>query len=459
MPINPSIFKSYDIRGVYPSEIDEGTIFQITKSIYQFISQKTGKINPTILLGRDMRVSSPSLFDTAKKSLVEAGAKVIDADLVSTPTFYFAVYSKGYDGGIQISASHNPKEYNGVKIIMSTPKGILKIGKPTGMDDIKNLSLQGVNPKNSGGEVSKLENILEEEVENAIRIAGNPKIKTFKVVADAANAMGALYIDAFFKKVSGNLIKMNFGLDGTFPVHQPDPFQKETLVDLQKMVIEEESDIGLAPDGDGDRLFFIDEKGEIVPPTIITSIVARELLKKNPGEKILVDIRYILTPQKIIGENGGTTEITKVGHAYITEAMHQTGAIFAGESSAHFYFRETGNGESPMPVILMVLSAMTSEGKKLSELVEELRRSYESGEVNFKVSNASEIMDDFKKKYHDGVLSELDGIAISYPDWRFSLRTSNTEPLMRLNVEALKKEVMEDKTDELIRLIESLKND
>lgn len=457
MNIDPKIFKSYDIRGIYPTEISEDVVFQIAKSIYQFISQKTGRVNPTILIGRDMRTSSPSLFESSKKALVEAGAQVIDADLVSTPTFYFAVFSKGYDGGMQISASHNPKEYNGVKIVMNSPKGLIKIGKPTGMEDIKNLSLKGVNSKNSGGKISKLENILEEEVENAIKLTGNPNIKEFNVVADAANAMGALYIDALFKKIPGKLIKMNFDLDGTFPAHQPDPLKKETLFELQKKVIEENADIGLAPDGDGDRHFFIDEKGQIVPPTIITSIVARELLKKNPGETILVDVRYILTPQKIIEENKGKTEITKVGHAYITEAMHKTGAIFAGESSAHFFFRETGNGESPMPVIITVLSVMTRENKKLSELVEELRRSFESGEINFKVSNASEIMEGLKKKYNDGSLSDIDGVAVNYPDWRFSVRTSNTEPLMRLNIEAKDKSAMEEKTDELIELIESLK--
>lgn len=457
MSINTGIFKSYDIRGIYPTEINEDTVSQIAKSIYKFIADRKNKVNPTILIGQDMRVSSPSLFEVVKRSLTEAGAKVIDAGLVSTPTFYYGVFSKNYDGGMQISASHNPKEYNGVKIVMNSPQGLIKIGKSTGMEDIKNLSLEGINPKNPGGEESKLENILDDEVDNAIRICGNPKIAKFKIVADAANAMGALYVDALFKKVPAELIKMNFELDGTFPAHQPDPLQHETLVDLQKKIVEEKADLGLAPDGDGDRHFFIDENGEIVPPSIITSIVAKELLKKHPGETILFDVRYILTPQKIVEENGGKSEVTKVGHAYITEAMHKTGGIFAGESSAHFFFRETGNGESPMPVILTVLSVMTREGKKLSEVAKEMQRSHESGEINFKVSNALEIMQALKFRYSQGDLSELDGIAISFPDFRFSVRTSNTEPLMRLNLEAYDKEIMENKKIELVGVINSLK--
>lgn len=455
MAINPVIFKSYDIRGVYPGEINEQVVFQIAKSIYHFLSEKTRKTNPSILLGRDMRLSSPKLFEMAKKALVEAGAQVYDTGLVSTPTFYFAVFSKGYDGGMQISASHNPKEYNGIKIVMNSAKGLIKIGKTTGMEDVKKLSLEGVNPKNEGGYVSKLSNILGEEVNNSLKITGNPEIRKFKLIADAANAMGSLYIDALFKKIPAGLVRMNFELDGTFPVHQPDPLQAETLVELQKKVVEENADLGLAPDGDGDRLFFIDEKGQIVPPTIITSIVSRELLMKNPGETILVDIRYILTPQKIVEENGGKSEITKVGHAYITEAMHRTGAIFAGESSAHFFFKSTGNGEAPLPVIITVLSVMTREDKKLSELVEEFRRSYESGEINYHVDDASKVMNKLKEKYKNGELSELDGVAISYPNFRFSIRTSNTEHgLMRLNVEAYNKNVMEERKKEIVEFIE-----
>ena len=249
---------------------------------------------------------------------------------------------------------------------------------------------------------------------------------------------------------------MNFELDGTFPAHQPDPLQSETLIDLQKRVIKEKADLGLAPDGDGDRLFFIDEKGNVVPPTIITSIVAKEFLKKYKGEKILIDIRYILTPQRIVKESGGTTQITRVGHAYITEAMNKSGGIFAGESSGHYFFRETGNSESQLPIILTVLKVLTEENKPFSKLVSDYRRSFESGEFNFKVTNAKDLIETLKQKYSDGILDPLDGIAINYPTWRFSVRTSNTEPLLRLNVEADDKKTMEEKRDELLTQIKSL---
>lgn len=456
MNINPKIFKAYDIRGIYPNDINEENIVQISKAIYAFFSQKLNKKDFTLVLGRDMRLSSPLLFKAIKDTLFNLGVNIIDVGLVSTPTFYFTVSHYGYDTGIQITASHNPKEYNGLKFVMNSPKGLIKIGKSTGMEDIKKMAAGNLpNLENKKGAVTEKSGVLEEEVVNALKIAGNPKIRKFKIVADPANAMGSLYLNEFFKKVPGELIRMNFDLDGTFPAHQPDPLKTETLIDLQKRVVSEKADLGLAPDGDGDRLFFIDEKGQIVEPTTITSIVARELLSKFPVEEILFDVRYILTPQKIVEENGGKSEVTKVGHAFITEKLHETGAIFAGESSSHFYFRATGNAESTLPVVAMVLKVMTKENKKLSELREELRRSYESGEVNFKVSNAQEILEKLKEKYKDGKLSDLDGIAISYPTWRFNVRTSNTEPLLRLNLESTDENTMKEKKDEVIGLIKS----
>ncbi|MBI2036322.1 phosphomannomutase/phosphoglucomutase [Candidatus Microgenomates bacterium] len=450
MDINPTIFKSYDVRGIYPQDLNEQNIVPIIKAIYAYLKPAT------LVVGTDMRVSSPSLTKVALGTLVELGAKVIDVGVLSTPTFYFSVDHYGYDAGIQITASHNPKEWNGIKIVKKGPSGLIKIGKSTGLEEIKEMALKGKSlPLTGGGTVVKKNGILKDEVENSLKIAGNPQISKFKIVADAANAMGSQYLEALFKNIPVELIRMNFTLDGTFPVHQPDPLQKETLVDLQKKVISEKADFGLAPDGDGDRLFFIDERGKIVAPTIITSIVAKELLKKNPGERILIDIRYILTPKKIIEESGGKMVITKVGHAYITQAMNKTVGIFAGESSAHYYFRQTGNAESPMPVILIILKVLTETGKTLSQLAEEYRGSFESGEINFKVINGQEIIQEAKNKYRDGRIDTLDGVAVAYPNWRFLLRTSNTEPLLRLTVESYDQSVMEEKRDELTALIKS----
>lgn len=458
MNIPLHIFKGYDIRGIYPTELNEENIVAIVKAIYTFLHKDKPEREPlTIVVGTDMRISSPSLTSKAIQTLVELGAHVIDVGMVSTPTFYFSVYHYNYEAGIQITASHNPKEWNGIKIVKNQGGKLIKIGKSSGFEDIKRIVLNGESMKSSGdGTVTKKTGILEDEVENALKIVGTAEFSRFKIVADAANAMGSQYIDALFKRVPADLIKMNFELDGNFPSHQPDPLQFETLLDLQKRVLDEKADFGLAPDGDGDRLFFIDGKGQVIPGTMITALVAREILKKHPGEKILFEIRNIFTPKKIVEEFGGISGITKVGHAFITEALNETGAIFAGEGSGHFYFRETGNAESQLPVILTVMKVLTEEKKPLSVIIEELRRSYESGEINYRVTNASEIMDAVKTKYQNGELDLLDGVAITYPDWRLSLRTSNTEPLLRLNLEAYEKPVMKQKKEEVFNFIQSI---
>lgn len=452
--IPEKIFKSYDIRGIYPSELNEVNIVFIVQAIYKFFQEVKKKTDLKIVVSRDMRLSSPSLFNMAIKTLIEAGAQVIDIGLSSTPTFYFTVFNYDYNCGIQISASHNPKDYNGIKIVYEENRHLVKVGKSTGMEKIKKMSLEGVTFKNTRkGSISEKSDILTSEIETALKIAGNPEIKKFKIVADAANAMGAQYIDALFDKIPADLIKMNFELDGTFPAHQPNPLEAETLIDLQKTVLSEKADLGLAPDGDGDRLFFVDEKGKVLPASIITAIVARDLLKRFKGETVLYDIRYTLTPQKIIEENQGKSFVTRVGHAFITESLTKTGGIFGGESSGHFFFRDTGNAESQLPIILIVLKVMSEEGKKLSEIAEEVKRSYESGEVNFKVEDYAKLFEKIKENYKAGKLSVLDGVSISFPEWSFSLRASNTEPLVRLNVESYFPKITEDKKNELINFI------
>ncbi len=460
MTIDPSIFKSYDIRAIYPTQLDEEGISQITKAIYKFFTEKISDDRQlNILLSYDMRLSGPKLYAAVKTTLLEMGAHLYDAGMTSTPTFYFAVNHYNYDCGIQVTASHNPPEYNGLKFVINTPKGLLKIGKPTGMDEIKQMALSGVGytPKFKGT-IEEKTGVLEDEVDNALKIFGNPMIKKFKIVADPANAMGGTYIDALFEKIPGELIRMNFKLDGSFPAHQPDPLNFDNLKDLQNKVLSEKADLGLAPDGDGDRLYFIDEKGQVVEATKITSLIAEQMLKQYPGSTILFDIRYILGSQKIVEECGGKSVITKVGHAYITEALTETGGVFAGESSGHFYYKATGNAESQVATIIAVLKVLSEEGKSLSQILAKLQRSYESGEFNFKVSNANEILNKLKDKYKDGQLNDLDGVAITFsnPTWRFNVRSSNTEPLLRLNVESFEKQLTDTKFNELKTFILSI---
>jgi phosphomannomutase len=455
--VDPKVFKAYDIRGIYPDELNEKNIVSIIRAIYKFFSGSIKKDQITVVLSYDMRLSGPQLYEAAKQTLVAMGAQVIDTGKLSTPSFYFTVSHFGYDCGIQITASHNPKEWNGLKFVRNSPQGLIKIGKTTGMEEIKEMAIKGVSfTASDTGTVTQKTDILDTEVENALGLFQHPTINKFKIVADPANAMGGQYIDAIFKKIPAELIKMNFELDGNFPAHQPDPLDFDNLKDLQARVLQEKADFGLAPDGDGDRLYFIDKKGKIVPATIITALVARELLKENRGATILFDVRYIMGSKKIVEEFGGKYAITRVGHAFITEQLQKTGGIFAGESSGHFYYKANGNAESQLATIICVLRVLTEEGKTLSQVADELRRSYESGEINFKVSNAEEIIEAVKVKYSDGELLTLDGISLSYPQWRFNIRSSNTEALLRLNIESFEKNIMEQKKQELIAFIHDL---
>lgn len=458
MALDPKVFKAYDIRGIYPTEIDEENIVTTTHAIYKFFQTKLQKDSIQVALGHDMRISSPSLFKVVKETLIRIGAHVVDIGLVSTPTFYFAVSNYNYETGIVITASHNPKEYTGMKFVINTPQGLLKIGKPTGMEDIKEMAISNITVDKAEGTVETKDGIVADEVKNALNILKNPSLKEFKIVADPANAMGITYIEELAKELPINLIRMNFELDGTFPVHQPDPMQPENLVDAQNKLLEVNADLALVPDGDGDRLFIIDEKGKVVSPSVITSMIAKELLKDNPGGKVVVDAKYSFGVRKNVEAMGGEVLISKTGHAFITEKMTQTGAIMAGEASAHYYYKATGNAESQVITIVSLLKILSEENRPLSEVAAEYKKSAESGEINFKVTNAQEIMDTVKNKYSDGEFSDLDGIIISYPDWKMSLRTSNTEPLLRFNVEAYDEAVMTSKREEIIKLINSIAN-
>ena len=441
MKINPNIFKAYDIRGIYPEEINENNFSKIIDAIYLFFKSKIKKDKLQIVLGRDMRLSSPSLYTIAKERLLDLGIDVYDVNLVSTPTFYFAVLNLKADAGIQISASHNPPQYNGIKFVIRENNKIIKIGKTTGMDEVRENALkenQSLNLKNRG-QLKKIKDILKKEVAAAFNIFEIKNIKRLKIVADPANAMGALYLDELSSRIPVELIKMNFELDGRFPAHEPNPLIFDNLKDLQKKVLKEKADLGIAPDGDGDRVFFVDENGKVIWSSLISSLIASKLLQKYKKDKIGVDVRYLFNIRSAVEKAGGKVVIGPVGHALISDLMIKNDILFTGESSGHFFFRQFGYAESAVSTILLVLDEISKKNQPISSILKEFKVAFESGERNFVLENKSpkEVMEKIALEYKDNKISWLDGLSVETEDTRFNIRASNTEPLLRLNVESL----------------------
>ncbi len=458
--IDPKIFKAYDIRGVYPTQINPEVIIKVIKGLYTYFSQKTGLKNLNIAIGHDMRISSPELHKNAVKTAVECGAIVHDLGLIATPTMYYAVQKFKLDIGIQLTASHNPKEYNGVKIALRDGDRIIKIGNKTGLADISEIvRSQKFLKNNTGGKITKRYDLIKEEVDTAFKRVNIKDVKNKTIISDPANAMGIIPLKEIFSKMNTRHIMINDFLDGTFPAHQADPLQHKTLRQLQDKVIEEKADLGICTDGDADRAMFIDEQGEIIPATLITTLIAGEVLRDYPGARILVDIRYIKNVEKMVSSMGGDVGYTPVGHALITQQVNSEKALFAGESSGHYYFYETGGCESTVTVILYVLRVLERENKPISEILKNMQSSYESGESNFKLVNGvktSDVVNKICETYKDGQLNTLDGIAISYDNWRFSVRSSNTEPLLRLNVEGISKNIVDSNLNNLEKQIIAL---
>lgn len=452
MKVDTSIFKAYDIRGIYPDSIDEEIAEKVGRAYAIILKGENPGKKLTVVVGEDMRLSSPSLKKSLIKGLTESGLSVVNVGLVSTPTFYFAVAYYKYDGGIQVSASHNPKDYNGLK--MTRGRGI-PVGGDTGIMEIKDLVVKNKfeNAKTKG-KVAKRDNVLiDAEIVQSKNI-DTSKIKPFKIVADAANAMGALDLEAVFSQLSCKLVKLNFKLDGTFPAHHPDPLKEETLTQLKEAVVKEKADMGIAPDGDGDRYFFIDEKGETVPQPILRGLMAQIELKENPGATVCYDVRPGRITRDMIEELGGKAVVTRVGHSLIKETMLKEDAVFGGESSGHYFYKFTyGTFEAPIVLVLKFLLYLSEQNKPLSEVIKPYKRYFHSGEINSDVKDKEAKMEEIVKKYSDGKLSRLDGITIEYPDYWFNVRASNTEPLLRFALEAKTKELMEKKRDEITKLI------
>lgn len=458
MQTNPSIFKAYDIRGIYKKDLDEKTAYDLGLAYIELrkkdLKNKKQIKKLKIVVSSDMRLSSPSLKKHLINGLLDAGADVIDIGMNATPTFYFAVAKYKYDGGIMVSASHNPKEWNGFKL---TRERAIPISGNSGIEFLKekilNSKLERADKK---GLLIKKKNVLQDQIKHDLKHVKIKKIKPFKIVADPANAVGSLFINELFKYLPGKLIKINFKLDGNFPAHEADPLKEENLKEIKKEVLKQKADLGITTDGDGDRIFFIDNKGELIDQTIIRGLLAKLFLQEKPKSKIGFDVRPGKITEDLILENKGKPVKTRVGHSLIKEQMLKENIYFSGESSGHFFLNMAiGCFEIPNIVILKLLEEFSNKQEYISEQIKKYKKYFHSGEINKEVKNKERIFKSLEKKYKKGKINKLDGLSVVFNDFWFNIRASNTENKMRLNLEAINKKVMEERKKEIIKIIEN----
>jgi phosphomannomutase len=442
----PEIYKSYDIRGIYPEDINEDIVYKIGRAIPLYFGEGD------IAVASDNRASSPVLTYALQNGICDSGANVIKLGHLSTPMLYFASAKLDVAGAVMVTASHNPPQYNGLKICK---KNAVPVGLSSGLTDIKALVEKGefLDPKHRGTIV--VHNIKKEYDEFFAAFA-DLEGKRFRVATDTAHAMGVLELPVL-RRVKGLCLcatLYNTLMPPGTCRHDANPADAETLVELQDVLRFVKADIGIAYDGDADRIGFVDELGRTVPMDLVTALLAKALLPKFSGGTVLYDLRSSRAVKEAIESAGGIANECKVGHANIKKQMHDEGAILAGEASGHYYFSFGGYiaEMGSLPAIL-ILNLMAQSGKALSELVDELMRYHHSGELNFRVEDAAQLFEKVRNEYSDGALTTLDGIKISYPDWWFSLRSSNTEPLVRLNLEAKTSEMLEEKKRALLSLI------
>ena len=440
------IFKAYDVRGIYNENLTDEIAYNIGRAFVSFLKCKD------VVVGYDMRVSSPKLSKAFMKGVIEAGADVIDIGQVSTDGLYFASGSLK-KAAVMFTASHNPPQYNGLKFCkaMAVP-----INEDTGLTQIKKI-IENNKYKKSGkaGKIVK-KNILNDYVEHVLSFIHKGEVKNLKIAVDAGNGMAGKVIPLVYDKLPIKIIPLYFKLDGTFPNHLADPSKYENLKELQRIVKKEKCDFGIAFDGDADRIFFVDEDGEIVNSSLISALLAKSVLEKHPNEKII----YNLVNSKIVPETiekyGGKAHIERVGHSFIKDTMKRIHAIFACEHSAHYYFKHNFNADSGIIASLIVCEIVSKENKTLSELLKEFEVYSKIEETNFKVEDKAKKIQEIKEHYkgkNPKKIMTMDGISIYFDDWWFNVRPSNTEPLLRLNLEADSKELMEEKKDEVVRVI------
>ncbi len=442
--INPDIFKAYDIRGTYPNELNEEAASAIGGAAVQHFGVHQ------VAIGRDMRISSPSLFDALKDGVTAQGAEVIDLGMTSTDELYFAVGRYNYPMGVMITASHNPKQYNGLKFCLA---GAVPVSSQTGLDDIKRIVMAGV-PAGGGqrGNVSHRD-VLHDFVAHVRSFADTSKLRPLKIAVDAGNGMAGVTVPAVFEGLPVTVEPLYFEPDGNFPHHPASPIEPENMVDVQRLVRSSGADLGAAFDGDADRVFITDEHGDLLDGGMVTAMVARSLLWKNPGATILYNLIVSKCVPELVERMGGHAIRTRVGHSFIKKEMRDNDAIFGGEHSGHFYFRDNYFADSGLIALMVALEVISEENKPVSEIVSSLCSRARSGEINSHVTDIPAKIAEIRARYKDGQEDTLDGITVSYPDWWFNVRASNTEPLIRLNLEADSRELMERKRDEVLGVI------
>jgi phosphomannomutase len=443
--VNPSIFKAYDIRGIYPTDLNEDVAYLIGRAFVTFLQAET------VIVGRDMRTSGPAVFEAVTRGITDQGADVADIGMVSTDQYYFACTKLGLPG-MMVTASHNPKQYNGFKMVRQMP---YLLSGDAGIQDLRKLveSEDFPEPTRKGQIVAH--DYKEEFIAKVLSLIDVATLAPLKVVADTGNGMvGPILSDVYAQLPSIELIGMYLDPDGTLPNHGLDPLQPENRAELQQRVKDEGAAVGFAFDGDGDRFFVIDDRGEFIAGDYMTAILGRYLLEKEPGAKILYDVRASWAVPDLVSAAGGVPLMERVGHAFIKKRMAAEGAVFAGEVSGHYYFKAFNYADSGLIPSLYILEMLSKTGRKLSELLAELESTYFiSGEINSTVKDAKAKMEELAARYNDGEQHTLDGISVTYPDWHFNVRASNTEPLLRLNLEARSKEEMERRRDEVLGII------
>jgi phosphomannomutase len=447
--LEPKVFKAYDVRGLYPSELDEDGAARIGRAYVQHFEPET------VAVGRDMRVSSPTMAAALIEGIAAAGAEVVELGLVGTEMVYFAVDDLSLDGGICVTASHNPKDYTGLKIVR---RGALPVGGDSGLQEIRELarSYETAPVAADPGRVRAMD-IWPGFVEKVLSFVDPSALRPLRVVVDAANGMAGIMLPPVLERIPQvDVVRCNFEPDGTFPNHEPNPLLPENREFIVRTTRAEGADLGVAYDGDADRCFFVDDTGEFVPGDFVTALLARSVLEREPGAKVIYDVRASWAVPREIEEAGGVPLVNRVGHAFIKHRMRKEGAAFAGEVSAHYYFRDFAQADSGVVPFLLMLELLSQAGRKLSELLAPYRERYFlTGEINTPVADVPLTLQELKERYsaEGGSISHLDGLSVDFDEWHFNVRPSNTEPLLRLNLEALSDELMQAKRDEVLEVI------